>query len=69
MNANEIKRGGREIEPDLIKVSELARCLSISRSLAYQLIRSGEIPSCRLTDKAIRVSRLALAAWLAERAA
>lgn len=47
--------------PDWITVEELARYLRIGLSCAYELIRSGEIPSRRF-GRLVRVPRAALAA-------
>ena len=38
----------------LLKASEVARILNISRSLVYRLIHTGEIPSIRI-NQAVRV--------------
>lgn len=46
--------------PDWITVEELARFLRIGRSCAYELVRSGEIPSRRF-GRLIRVNRASLA--------
>ena len=47
-------------EPVLLKVSEFAEAAGIGRTLAWQLVRSGEIPSVRL-GRAVRVPRRVLA--------
>jgi len=39
------------------KVPEVAKMLGISRSLAYDLVRRGEIPSIRLGAKRVVVPR------------
>ncbi|MFZ5639181.1 MAG: helix-turn-helix domain-containing protein [Bacillota bacterium] len=41
-------------------VPEAAKYLGISRSLAYTLIKSGEIPSLKLGEKRIIIPRTAL---------
>jgi excisionase family DNA binding protein len=41
-------------ENRLMKPTEVARLLNISRSLAYRLLNSGKIPSLRI-NKSIRV--------------
>lgn len=46
--------------PDWITVEELARFLRIGRSCAYELVRSGKIPSRRF-GRLIRVNRASLA--------
>ena len=43
----------------LLKGDDVARILNISRSMAYQLIQRGEIPSVRL-GRAVRVHPKAL---------
>jgi excisionase family DNA binding protein len=39
----------------LLRVSDVVRRLKISRSLAYQLLQSGEIPTVRIRNKIVRV--------------
>jgi len=46
--------------PDWITVEELSRYLRIGLSCAYELVRSGEIPSRRF-GRLIRVNRASLA--------
>lgn len=48
----------------LLKVSEAARLLRISRNLAYELIARGELPAVRL-GRVIRVPRHSLEDWIA----
>ena len=48
----------------LLKVSEAAQLLRISRNLAYELVAKGELPSVRL-GRVIRVPRFGLEAWIA----
>lgn len=40
---------------NLLRASDVARRLNISRSLAYQLMQSGEIPTVRIRSKIVRV--------------
>jgi len=47
----------------LITVEEAARRLGIGRSLAWRLVRSGELPSVRL-GRLVRIPEQALADWL-----
>jgi len=54
------------MEKLLLKPSEAAQALGIGRSLTYELIASGEIPSVRL-GRCIRVSVESLQRWLLER--
>ena len=51
----------------VVSVTEAAELLGISRGLAYELARSGQLPSLRLGRRLV-VPRVALLAWL-ERAA
>lgn len=39
----------------LLRVSDVARRLKISRSLVYLLLQSGEIPTVRIRNKIVRV--------------
>lgn len=48
-----------------LTVPEAAKMLGISRGLAYQLVKTGEIPSVRF-GKRVLVPRLALEKLLAE---
>jgi excisionase family DNA binding protein len=47
----------------LLKVSEAARILRISRNLTYELIARGEIPCVRF-GRVIRVPRQGLEQWI-----
>lgn len=48
------------IETDLLTVAEVRQILGVSRNVAYEAIRSGQIPHFRVGQKLIRVSRKAL---------
>jgi excisionase family DNA binding protein len=48
----------------LLKIPECAERLGVSRSLCYEMARSGEIPIVRLSERAIRVPEDALDAWI-----
>jgi excisionase family DNA binding protein len=50
----------------LLTVEEAARRLGIGRSLAWRLVRSGELPSVRL-GRLVRVPERKLQAWLDRR--
>lgn len=50
--------------PAVLTVEETARFLRIGRSVAYELVRTGVIPSIRL-GKLIRIPRDTLLNWLA----
>ena len=49
-----------DIEPLFVTVKDVARCLSISRSKAYELIAKGQIPHVRIGKTSIRVPVAAL---------
>lgn len=49
--------------PLLISVSELAQILRVSRNTAYELVRSGQIPSARASTQ-IRISKDSLKKYL-----
>jgi excisionase family DNA binding protein len=49
----------------LLRVSEAAKRLSISRSKAYDLAARGELPGVMRVGKSIRVSATRLAEWIA----
>jgi len=50
----------------LLTVEEVARRLGIGRSLAWRLVRSGELPSVRL-GRLVRVPERNLQVWLDRR--
>jgi excisionase family DNA binding protein len=52
-------------EPILLRVSDAAKRLSISRSKAYDLAARGELPGVMRIGKSIRVSATRLAEWIA----
>ena len=54
------------MERILLKPLEAAQVLGIGRSLMYELIARGEIPSVRL-GRCLRVSRESLETWIRER--
>ena len=49
---------------EMLRVSEVAALLKLSRSKTYSLIKSGTIPSIAF-GRAVRVSRLRLVEWIA----
>ena len=51
------------MEKTLLRVTEAAERLSLSRSRAYELIASGELPSVRI-GRSLRVPVAALDAWV-----
>ena len=50
----------------VLKPSEVAEALAVSRGTVYEMIRRGEIPSIRM-GRNVRVPRKALERWLVER--
>jgi excisionase family DNA binding protein len=53
------------MEKMLLKPSEVAKALGIGRSLAYELIAQGIIPSVRL-GRCIRIPSQSLEQWIRE---
>ena len=53
------------IEPLLLRPAQVGDALGVCRSKAYELIRSGQIPSIRLGNS-VRVPVEALRRWVAE---
>lgn len=53
-----------ESYPDMLTVEQLARALNIGRSMAYRLVRTGQVRSLRF-GTAIRVPKTALLAAVA----
>jgi excisionase family DNA binding protein len=53
------------MEKSFYRVSEISQVLGICKSLAYELIATGEIPSVRIAGrKAIRVPATELEKWI-----
>ena len=50
--------------PALLTVREVSQLLRISDKSAYELIRSGEIPSIALGKRMIRIQKTALLSYL-----
>jgi excisionase family DNA binding protein len=65
-------RGGQEVnamEKAFLRISEVAEVIGAGKSLAYELVASGEIPSIWLAGRrSRRVPREALERWIAEQA-
>lgn len=53
-------------KPLALTITDVARELQVSRSVAYELVASGRIPSFRPTPKRIRVARAVLERWVIE---
>lgn len=56
------------IEAELLHVEEAARYLAISRSRAYEMAASGEMPGLIRMGRSLRVSRRRLLQWIDEQA-
>jgi excisionase family DNA binding protein len=56
------------VEPLLVRVTEAARILSLSRSTIYEMLDAGELPSVR-RGTARRIPVAALRAWIAQQVA
>jgi excisionase family DNA binding protein len=54
------------MEKLLLRPGEVADALGIGRSIAYRLLKSGEIPSVRV-GRSVRVPAETLRAWLANK--
>jgi excisionase family DNA binding protein len=50
--------------PLLVRVEDAARMLSLSRSIVYEMLNSGELPSVR-RGSARRIPLAAIHAWIA----
>jgi excisionase family DNA binding protein len=49
----------------LLRAADVATTLCVSRSLAYQLMRNGDIPSVRIGHRSLRVRPTDLDAYIA----
>lgn len=52
---------------ELLRASDMARLLGVTRSRVYQLVRAGEIPAVRIGG-ALRIPRGAWEKWLGRQA-
>ena len=50
--------------PKMLNGKELAAALRISKTLAYKLMSSGDIPTIRFSDKSVRVKEEDLLRWI-----
>lgn len=57
------QEGGREVGPILLRVSEAADALSISRATLYGLLASGGLPSVRIGSRRL-IPREQLIEWV-----
>jgi excisionase family DNA binding protein len=53
--------------PEYARVSQVAELLGLSRSEVYRMVETGELPSTRVSETAVRVPKAELATWLRER--
>lgn len=51
------------VEPMLLRMSDVVELLQVSRGVAYELVNSGQIPSIRF-GRSIRVPVEALRKWI-----
>lgn len=58
-----------EPQPILLRDREVAALLNISKSKAYLMMVSGELPGVLRMGRCLRVHRPTLEKWIAERAA
>ena len=58
-----MRNSNRYIEPLLYSPTEVARLIGFSRTVIYEMIRSGEIPSIQVAGRT-RVRRESLDAWI-----
>ena len=56
-----------DLSEPMLSCNDLARVLHISRSKAYALVQSGEIPSVRIGSTSVRVRPSDLRAYIASR--
>lgn len=61
------ENGHPDVVPDdalVYTVKQTARVLQISETLCYGLVRSGKLPALRWGERAVRIPREGLGAWL-----
>jgi excisionase family DNA binding protein len=54
-------------EPLLLRAEEVAKLLSVGRSMVFEMISAGELPVVRIR-RCVRVPRAALESWIESRA-
>ena len=59
--------GDAEHAPMLLTVRDVESQLQLGRTRTYQLLRSGEIPTVRVGERALRVTREDLCRWIASK--
>lgn len=50
--------------PDLLSPSDLVKFLPIGKNAVYELLKTGAIPSLRITERRIVVTKVALGRYL-----
>lgn len=65
LGQHRFRKGSGMTERMTLTVAEAAKSIGISRNLAYELVRQGQIPSLRLGQKRVVVPRAALEEFLA----
>jgi excisionase family DNA binding protein len=53
--------------PEYARVAQVAELLGLSRSELYRMVETGELPSTRVGETAVRIPRTELLAWLRAR--
>ena len=56
-----------EAKDRLLKISEAAEALGLSRTKIYQITESGELERVKLSNKAVRIRQSAIDKYIAER--
>jgi excisionase family DNA binding protein len=51
-------------EPEFLRIEAAAALCGLSRSMCYELVASGEIPSVRFGRRSLRIPRRQLAEWV-----
>lgn len=59
---------GMQNEPELLRVAEASKLMSLSRTKVYEMAEKGEIPVIRI-GSAVRIPRRKLLHWIEERTA
>lgn len=67
LSSSNLSQAAAGVRSALMRPPAVAAYLAISKSLAYKLIKSGELPSVRLSPGAVGVLREDLDAWLQQR--
>jgi excisionase family DNA binding protein len=65
-NRNSETTSGMQHEPELLRVVEASRLMSLSRTKVYEMAEKGEIPVIRI-GTAVRIPRKKLLLWIEQR--